>query len=123
MDEVWHTISYGIDASNSAVRAEACVKTGSPWYSGHFPNEPILPGIAILAMVTDVIKHHESAKGRNISMSSIRKVRFRQPVRPDEVLAVSVPLSMEVDDLSYHFKVTVSEKMVCTGIVAFELLP
>jgi 3-hydroxymyristoyl/3-hydroxydecanoyl-(acyl carrier protein) dehydratase len=123
MDEIWHTISYGIDPSNSAVRAEACAKTGSLWYSGHFPNEPILPGIAILAMVTDVIKHHESGKGKNISMSAIRRVRFRQPVRPDEVLAISASLSREGDDLSYHFKVTVSEKMVCTGIIAFELLP
>jgi 3-hydroxyacyl-[acyl-carrier-protein] dehydratase len=123
MDEIWHKISYRTDPSNSAIRAEACVKTGSPWYSGHFPNEPILPGIAILAMVTDVIKQHESEKGRNISVLSIRKVRFRQPVKPDEVLAISASFPREGDDLSCHFKVMVSEKMVCTGVVAFELLP
>ena len=61
-------------------------ETGSPWFSGHFPDAPILPGIAILSMVTDAITHHESEKGKKIRIASIRGVRFRLPVRPDELL-------------------------------------
>lgn len=123
MDETWHHISYGIDVSSGAALAQGCAQTGSPWFSGHFPNEPILPGIAILSMVTDVIKHHHSEMGKRIRISAIRRVRFRLPVRPDEMLTISTSLSPQGDDLSYHFKVTMSEKTVCTGIVAFELLP
>jgi len=103
--------------------AEACAATGSPWFSGHFPNEPILPGIAILSMVTDVIKRHNFEMGKKIRISAIKRVRFRLPVRPDEMLTISASLSSQGDDLSYHFKVTISEKTACTGIVVFELLP
>ncbi len=123
MDENWHSISYKRDASTGAVWAEACAEAGSPWFSGHFPAEPILPGIAILSMVTDVIRQYECEKGRRIRVSGIRRVRFRLPVRPDELLMISLSLSRQEGGLSYHFKVDLDGKTVCTGIVTAEPLP
>ena len=123
MDENWHSISYKRDASTGAVWVEACAEAGSPWFSGHFPAEPILPGIAILSMVTDVIRQYESEKGRRIRVSGIRRVRFRLPVRPDELLTISLSLSRQEGSLSYHFKVDLNGKTVCTGIVTAEPLP
>ncbi len=123
MDENWHSISYKRDASTGAVWAEACAKTGSPWFSGHFPAEPILPGIAILSMVTDVIRQHESEKRRRIRISGVRKVRFRLPVRPDALLTISLSLSREDESLSYHFKVELNEKAICTGVIVAKTLP
>ena len=35
--------------------AAAAVPGDSAWYAGHFPDNPILPGIAILAMVEEAI--------------------------------------------------------------------
>jgi len=123
MAENWHSILYKRDASTGAVWAEACAKTGSPWFSGHFPAEPILPGIAILSMVTDVIRQHESEKGKRIRISGVRRVRFRLPVRPDELLTISLSLSRQGEDISYHFKVELNGKTVCTGIVIAEPVP
>lgn len=122
MDETWHSISYKRDTSGDAALAEARAGSGSPWFSGHFPNEPILPGIAILSMVTDVIKHHESEKGKKIRIAAIKRVRFRLPVRPDDMLTISTYLSPQGDDTSWHFKVTISGKTACTGIVVCDLL-
>lgn len=123
MDEIWHSVSYSTDTSNDTVLTEAYAAAGSPWFSGHFPNDPVLPGIAILSMVTDTIKHQESQKGKKIRILGIRRVRFRLPVRPDEVLTVSVSLPQQENDCSYQFKVFVSGKTVCTGIVIIERLP
>jgi len=123
MDETWHRISYERDTSRDEALAEARAETGSHWFSGHFPNEPILPGIAMLSMVADVIKHHEAEKGKNIWISAIKRVRFRLPVRPDEMLTISASLSSQGDEKSYHFKVILRGKTACTGIVTFELLP
>ena len=123
MDEIWHSIAHKRDNSNHEVWAEACAATGSPWFSGHFPNDPILPGIAILSMVKDAITQHESEKGRKIRITGIRRVRFRLPVRPDEPLTISLPLSHQENNLSYHFMVTVNGKTACTGVVAAEPLP
>lgn len=123
MDETWHNISHERGTSRDEALAKACAETGSPWFSGHFPNEPILPGIAILSMVTDVIKHHESEKGKKIRISAIKRVRFRLPVRPDDIVTISAYPSPQGDDRSYHFKVTLRGQAACTGIVAFSLLP
>ena len=123
MDEIWHSVSYRTDTSNDVVFTEACAAAGSPWFSGHFPNAPVLPGIAILSMVTDTIIHQESKKGNKIRIGGIRRVRFRLPVRPDEVLTVSLSLPEQETDCSCQFKVSVNGKMVCTGIIMIERLP
>jgi len=122
MNEIWHIISHKRDTSNPEVFAEACTETGSPWFSGHFPNDPILPGIAILSMVTDAITKHESEEGKKIRITGIRRVRFRLPVRPDDVLTISVSSFNRDERPSYHFNVTLEGKTVCTGVVATEVI-
>jgi 3-hydroxyacyl-[acyl-carrier-protein] dehydratase len=122
MDETWHSIAHKSEASSRTIFAKACAASESLWFSGHFPNEPILPGIAILSMVTDVIKHHESEKGKKIKISGIRNVRFRLPVRPDEPLDISLSISDGENVLSYPFKVELNGKTACTGIVVAEPL-
>jgi len=122
MDEAWHHISHKEISSHDAVVTEASAGTGSPWFSGHFPNDPILPGIAILSMVAEAIIHHESKKGRKIRITGIRRVRFRLPARPDELLTISLSSSHMEEGLSYHFNVAVNEKTACTGIVVAEPL-
>ena len=103
--------------------AEACAAAGSPWFSGHFPDEPILPGIAILAMITDAVRHYASGKGRKIRILSIRRVRFRLPVRPDELMAISLSFTHREESFSCDFRVESTGKTVCTGIVAAKTMP
>jgi 3-hydroxyacyl-[acyl-carrier-protein] dehydratase len=123
MGENWYSISHPKDATSDAVLAEACAGAGSPWFSGHFPGEPILPGIAILSMVMDVIRHHEAEKGRKIRIAGVRRVRFKLLVKPDELLKISLSSYQQEEGLSYHFAVELNGKTVCTGIAAAELLP
>ena len=122
MDDTWHSISYEEDTPSHKIIAEACAATGSLWFSGHFPNNPILPGIAILSIVKDAIIHHESEKGKRVRITSIRRVRFRLPVRPDEVLTISLSSFNQDDCLSYHFNVTLEGKTACTGVIAAEVI-
>jgi 3-hydroxyacyl-[acyl-carrier-protein] dehydratase len=119
MHDEWQRIFYkgrGKEPGD-AVLAEASIDASSPWFSGHFPNEPILPGIAILSMVTDVIKRYESDNGRRIRISGIRRVRFRLPVRPDASLQIS--LSSSGRD-TYHFTVALNGETACSGLVDIE---
>jgi 3-hydroxymyristoyl/3-hydroxydecanoyl-(acyl carrier protein) dehydratase len=123
MDKNWYRISHIKDAPSGMVLAEACADAGSLWFSGHFPDEPILPGIAILSMVMDVIRHHEAEKGRKVRIAGVRRVRFKLQVRPDELLKISMSSHHREEDLVYHFAVLSKGKKVCTGIAAAELRP
>jgi len=93
----------------------------SLWFSGHFPGEPILPGIAILSMVAEAFRRQGSEKGGRITIKGIRKVRFRRPVRPDETLSISVSSATADNGHAYPFKVAVKGHPVCTGVMELKI--
>jgi len=67
-----------LDVRDGRFRIE--IPLASPLFEGHFPGHPILPGIAHLALV-------ERALG---SVWAVRSVKLRRPVRPGDVLELSV---------------------------------
>ena len=123
MEKNWYSISNIQDAASGAVLAEACAGAGSLWFSGHFPDDPTLPGIAILSMVMDILRHSEAEKGRKIKIVGVRRVRFKLPVRPNELLNISLSSYQREGGLSYNFVVELNGKTVCMGSVVAELSP
>ncbi len=67
--------------------ASVAADGNSPWFSGHFPENPILPGIAQLKMVADLIS--KSVEG-NMYLRGVTRVKFRKIVRPGEILDIHV---------------------------------
>jgi 3-hydroxymyristoyl/3-hydroxydecanoyl-(acyl carrier protein) dehydratase len=82
----------------------------SPWFSGHFPDDPVLPGIAQLKMVVDLIA---KAKQGKLRMTGLSRVKFRKIVRPEEVLDIHVTCGNKKDQ--YTFKITSGDEDVCSG--------
>jgi len=82
----------------------------SPWFSGHFPGDPILPGIAQLKMVADLIV--TSGKGQ-MRMAGLSRVKFRKIVRPGDLLDIYVECGEAPDQ--YSFKITSGNEDVCSG--------
>ncbi len=123
MRELWHTISYKGKGDAQAVLAQVDIDAASLWFSGHFPNEPVLPGIAILSMVRDVIRRYASEKGKNVKISGIRRVRFRLPVRPGESLSISLSIPDHDHQCICPFKVVVHGDTACTGLMDVDRLP
>jgi 3-hydroxymyristoyl/3-hydroxydecanoyl-(acyl carrier protein) dehydratase len=93
--------------------AEISVPSESHWFSGHFPGEPILPGIAQLEMVFDTIKELTQ---KNLRISNVRKVRFKQIIRPDDSIKIIVR-SQNQGFLSFSFRVIMKGHLACSGIV------
>lgn len=121
MQEIWHELSVASSPAG-CVLAEARASVLSLWFSGHFPEAPVLPAIAILAMVRDAISHHEAEQGREIKVSAIHRVRFRLPAKPDDLLKITAISSDRPGQDSYQFKVEVNGQTACTGLMAVEML-
>jgi 3-hydroxymyristoyl/3-hydroxydecanoyl-(acyl carrier protein) dehydratase len=120
--ETWHSIQYKGDPSAHVIEAEACVEAGSPWFSGHFPDEPILPGIAILAMAAETITKYEGQCGNEIKISSIKRVRFKLPVKPRQPLSISLSPVDKLNPYTYQFRVATRGETICTGVLIAEEL-
>ncbi len=114
-------MSPGTAEPDGSFSAEARIGGASPWFSGHFPNEPVLPGIALLAMTGDTIRRRQSEAGKKVRISRIRKVRFRLPVRPDSVLCLRLSSTgTDNNPLVYQFRIALDGETVCTGIMEAE---
>jgi 3-hydroxyacyl-[acyl-carrier-protein] dehydratase len=103
-------------ATEEQITASACVPGDSPWYGGHFPGHPTLPGIAILALVQEAIVVSELAEGRRVKITGAGRVRFRLPVGPDDRVEIRISREEMVSGWRYSFTVALAGKPVCTGI-------
>jgi 3-hydroxymyristoyl/3-hydroxydecanoyl-(acyl carrier protein) dehydratase len=98
---------------NREIRADIQVPAESPWFDGHFPGEPVLPGLAQISMVFDVI---QKASEGQWSASSVSRVRFKRIIRPDDRLEViAVPLKKEANGFS--FRIQIKGELVCNGVM------
>lgn len=65
------------------------------WYfQGHFPNEPIMPGVLIVEALAQTgavaILSQEKNKGKNALFGGIDKLKFKRKVLPGDVLKLEV---------------------------------
>jgi 3-hydroxyacyl-[acyl-carrier-protein] dehydratase len=122
MTDFWDIISIEPDRlSPDGMTIEVQVPAASPWFSGHFPGNPILPGVALLSIVAGAIVRHEGRQGKKIRLSSLKRVRFKMPVRPDERLLVDIRHETGKGGDAYLFQAMIGEDLACAG--TFVALP
>jgi UDP-3-O-[3-hydroxymyristoyl] N-acetylglucosamine deacetylase/3-hydroxyacyl-[acyl-carrier-protein] dehydratase len=73
------------------------VSVNEPYFQGHFPNHPIMPGVLQLEAVAQaagilMLKQAENA-GKLAYFMSAENVKWRKPVRPGETLIINVELT------------------------------
>ena len=120
MNTTWHVLkNLKVSSDTKEISAEAAVSPESLWFDGHFPGNPILPGIAQLALVSDALREFARSKGEDIAVVGISRVRFRQFIRPNDSIQVSATPEKE-DPSLFKFKVRVNGHLACNGIMATE---
>ncbi|OSQ42434.1 3-hydroxyacyl-ACP dehydratase FabZ [Thalassospira sp. MCCC 1A01428] len=72
------------------------VTMNEPQFTGHFPQQPIMPGVLIIesmAQTAAILVVHtlgENAEGKLVYFMSIDSARFRKPVVPGDVMHIHV---------------------------------
>jgi 3-hydroxyacyl-[acyl-carrier-protein] dehydratase len=72
------------------------VSINEPYFQGHFPTRPVMPGVLIIeamAQTAAVLVVHTlgpQAEGKLVYFMSVDNARFRRPVFPGDVLHVHV---------------------------------
>ncbi|MDF2611964.1 MAG: beta-hydroxyacyl-(acyl-carrier-protein) dehydratase FabZ [Lachnospiraceae bacterium] len=73
-----------------------CVSYNEPFFTGHFPEEPVMPGVLIIEALSQVgaaiCLSLEENKGKNAYFGGINKARFKNKVVPGDVLTLEVEL-------------------------------
>ncbi len=73
------------------------VSQNEPFFEGHFPDRPIMPGVLIVEALAQVgavgVVALEEYRGRMALFAGIDSVRFRRQVVPGDVLTMEVEIS------------------------------
>ena len=86
-----------------------CVTFNEPFFQGHFPGNPVMPGVLIIEAIaqTGAVLMSKTldanVEGKTIFFMSLDNVRFRAPVRPGDVIRMPVKVLRARSDV-YKFK-------------------
>lgn len=98
------------------ITAQVTTDAQSSWFAGHFPDNPVLPGIAQLKMVADLIS---AATADDLQMTGLSRIKFRKIVRPGELLAIHATVGKLKDQYAFRITSSIGDEEVCSGMMLF----
>lgn len=108
------------------------VSINEPFFAGHFPGFPIMPGVLIVeamaqAAGTMLLTEVEDRANKLMVFTGIEKARFRRPVMPGdqlrlEVVMLSWKASSSRSSVRMEGKAFVNGKLVCDAIISAQLV-
>jgi len=78
-----------VERSDDGIVVERDVRGDAEWAAGHFPGDPILPGVLQLEAMIQAAVAFIGADGP-VDLIGLDRVRFRRAVRPGDCLRVEV---------------------------------
>ena len=108
------------------------VTINEPFFAGHFPGYPIMPGVLIVEAMAQaggamLLTEVEDRSNKLIVFTGIEKARFRRPVVPGDQLRIEVVMLSWREGASriavrMEGKAFVNGKVVCDGTVSAQLV-
>ena len=78
-------IEYGVRAV-----AKKCVSFNEPFFAGHFPEEPVMPGVLIVEALAILGK--DENRGKTAYFESINSAKFKRKVVPGDILTLETEI-------------------------------
>jgi len=103
-----------LEANKKAVGLKN-VTINEPFFQGHFPDNPIMPGVLVIeamAQVSGILAMHNGPQGNSVYFMSIEKAKFRKPVVPGDQLRFEVTVLQQRKNVWKFFGQTFVEGKV-----------
>lgn len=107
------------------IKALKNVTINEPFFQGHFPYRPIMPGVLIIeamAQTTGMLAFYshgvEAAHSKSYFLVGVDKARFKRPVEPGDQLIMEATLTRQMRGI-YQFEATakVDGKVVSSAVL------
>ncbi len=87
-----------LEAGKRAVEKK-CVSFNEPYFAGHFPNEPVMPGVLIIEAMAQAgavaILSKPGQEGKTAYFAGIQNAKFKKKVKPGDVLTLELEIIKE----------------------------
>ena len=121
-----------IDKVEQYIPGESCtaykeVREEEYYFKGHFPGNPIMPGVLIVESLAQTgavaILSMEENKGKNALFGGIDKLRFKKQVAPGDVLKLEVKIIKRKGPIGIGEAIaTVDGKVAAKGELTFAIV-
>ena len=117
-----------IEELELGVRAvgKKCVTYNEPFFAGHFPAEPVMPGVLIIEALAQVgavaILGMPENKGKIAYFAAVNNAKFKGKVVPGDVLMLETEITKCKGPIGVGMaKATVNGKLVCQAELTFAI--
>src|SRR5579872_3850833 len=103
------------------------VTANEPYFAGHFPGYPIMPGVLIVEAIAQaggalLLTEIPDRDQKLMVFTGIERAKFRKPVTPGDQLRVEVDvLAWRSTAVKMQGNVWVGEKLACEAVVTCQL--
>lgn len=103
-----------------------CVSYNEPFFAGHFPQEPVMPGVLIIEALAQVgavaILSQPEWKGKTAYFAAIKEAKFKGKVVPGDVLMLETEIIKVKGPIGVgSAKATVDGKVVAQAELTFAI--
>lgn len=82
------------------------IDAGHPSLPGHFPGNPIVPGVVLLDRVAAALERRCAAR-----VAALAHVKFSSPLRS----GLNADLTLQIDGTKAHFRIAYNGNTIATG--------
>ena len=107
--EVFSFSNLKIDDSSNKYSAMWIVSADLPYFEGHFPNNPILPAVALLDLSEELLK---TILKKQVQFKSIGSAKFLETIEPNDILTLEFTSNEDLHHWACLFK-NQDEVLVC----------
>lgn len=109
------------------IKALKKIRGDEYFFKGHFPSNPIMPGVLIVEAMAQAgaiaLLTLEEHKGKLALFAGIEKVRFKQLVKPGDILTMEVELlNLRRTIGRAKAEARVAGKLACSGEIMFAIV-
>jgi 3-hydroxyacyl-[acyl-carrier-protein] dehydratase len=84
-----------LQADGETVKTNIILNPSHRIFKGHFPNQPILPGVCMMQIVKEVAETHLNKK---LKLVLAQDIKFLSVINPEEHTVVHIELKINVED-------------------------
>lgn len=105
------------------------VSINEPFFQGHFPGYPIMPGALVVESIaqaggTLLLPEVPDRENKLMVFTSIERAKFRRPVLPGDQLRIEINvINWRSRAVKMEGRVTVDGQLACEAIVMCQLVP